>query len=132
METSTGLSNCVFFYNCKLFAFRVCDEHRHLDASQFAIGTDPEIGLKYVEFMGRASKNVQGGLKHKKVETKNIKHFEQKENPRCVVKIYEQYLDLILRNGPFYTRPLEVTVTHPLTGKTPKFSAQVIGKKDWQ
>jgi hypothetical protein len=36
------------------------------------------------------------------------------------------------RNGPFYTRPLEETVTHPLTGKTPKFSAQVIGKKDWQ
>lgn len=100
METSTELSNCVFFYNCRLFGFRACDEHRNLDASQFAIG--PETDLKYVEFMGRASKNVQGGLKHPNVETKSIKHFEQMENPRCVVKIYEKYLDLIPRNGPFY------------------------------
>ena len=34
MDSSTGLSNCVFFYNCKLFAFRTNDEHRNFEASR--------------------------------------------------------------------------------------------------
>ena len=38
--TSTGLSNIVFFYNCKLFRFRALDEHKDLDASQFRITVD--------------------------------------------------------------------------------------------
>lgn len=101
METSTGLSNCVFFYNCKLFAFRVCDEHRNLDASQFAIGTDPEIGLKCVEFMGRASKNVQGGLKHKKVETLNILNRRKMQD---VLLKYMKYILILYQETVHFTQ----------------------------
>lgn len=132
METSTGLYSCVFFYNCKLVAFRACEEHRNLDASQFTISTDPETGVQYVEFMGRASKNIQGGLKHKKVETTNNKHFEQKENPRCVVKIYENYLDLIPRNGPFWGRPLEETLLILSPENRRSLVQKLLVKTDWQ
>lgn len=121
MDTAQGLSNCVFFYNCKLFAFRAKDEHRNLDSSQFSINHDHETGLSFLEFHGRSCKNVQGGLKHKKVETKNIKHYEQQDNKHCVVKIYEKYLSLIPNAGPFYRRPME--------GNVLKFSSQVIGEK---
>ncbi|XP_062580082.1 uncharacterized protein LOC134242074 [Saccostrea cucullata] len=119
-NTAQGLSVC-FFYNCKLFAFRANDEHRNLDVSQFSINYDHESGLKYLEFKGRSCKNVQGGLKHKKVETKNIHHFEQPENKRCVVKVYEKYLSLIPYSGAFYRRPME--------GNVLKFSSQVIGEE---
>ncbi|XP_062601332.1 zinc finger MYM-type protein 2-like [Saccostrea cucullata] len=119
-NTAQGLSVC-FFYNCKLFAFRANDEHRNLDVSQFSINYDHEPGLKYLEFKGRSCKNVQGGLKHKKVETKNIHHFEQPENKRCVVKVYEKYLSLIPYSGAFYKRPVE--------GNVLKFSSQVIGEE---
>lgn len=110
-----------FFYNCKLFAFRAKDEHRNLDSSQFSINHDHKTGLSFLEFHDRSCKNVQGGLKHKKMETKNIKHYEQQDNKHCVVKIYEKYLNLIPNAGPFYRRPME--------GNVPKFSSQVIGKK---
>ena len=122
MDSSTGLSNCVFFYNCKLFAFRANDEHRNLEASQFDIVFDHESRSRCLEFTGRSSKNVQGGLKHRTVSTKQIRHYEQKENPRCVVKIYEKYLGLIPAIGPFYRRPIEST-------GSPKFSSQPIGEK---
>jgi hypothetical protein len=82
METSTGLSNCVFFYNCKLFAFRACDEHRNLDASQFEIGTDPANGLKYVEF------------KHKKVETKTLNILNRRKIQDALLKYMKNILIL--------------------------------------
>lgn len=66
MNTAQGLSNCVFFYNCKLFAFRAKDEHRNLDSSQFSINHDHKTGLSFLEFHDRSCKKVQGGLKHKK------------------------------------------------------------------
>lgn len=77
--------------------------------------------MSFLEFHGRSCKNVQGGLKHKKVETKNIKHYERHDNKHCVVKIYEKYLSLIPNAGPFYRRHME--------GNVLKFSSQVIGEK---
>lgn len=71
MDTSKGLSNCVLFYNCKLFAFRAKDELRNLDSSQFSINHDQETGLSFLEFHGRSCKKgtkrplAQNGLKPK-------------------------------------------------------------------
>ena len=64
---------------------------------------------KYVSFSGRISKNVQDGLDHRRVEPKFIKQYENASNQRCVVKLYETYLALIPRIGPFYTRPIQST-----------------------
>jgi len=40
MDTSTGLSNAVFFYNCKVFGLRGGKEHIGLLAEQFHFGHD--------------------------------------------------------------------------------------------
>ncbi|XP_053406126.1 uncharacterized protein LOC128559095 [Mercenaria mercenaria] len=94
----------VFFYNCKVFGFRGGDEHRNLDVNQYSITM--ESGCKVLTFMGRNSKNVQGGLNQRKVKPKKIKQFESPENPRCVVKLFEKYLQSIPPTGPFYRKRL--------------------------
>ena len=117
-DNSLSISFAVFFYNCKLFGLRGMDEHRDLASEQFNVSND-EIG-KYVSFSGRVSKNVQGGLDHRRVEPKLIKQYEEASNPRCVVKLYETYLALIPRIGPFYRRPIQST-----SGL--KYSSQTVG-----
>ncbi|CAG2239147.1 unnamed protein product [Mytilus edulis] len=104
-NTSNGLTNIVFFYNCKLFGFRALDEHKQLDASQFRISVDT-IGNKLLHYTGRLCKNVQGGLNNRNVDVKRITQKSDPTNPRCLVTIYEKYLSLIPREGRFYRKPL--------------------------
>lgn len=73
LETSSGILNAVFFYNCKLFGLRGRDEHYNLETSQFSIGED-DCG-KFIHFVGRDNKTFKGGLAHRDVEVKNIKHI---------------------------------------------------------
>ena len=117
-DNSLSLSFAVFFYNCKLFGLRGMDVHRDLASEQLNVSNDG-IG-KYVSFSGRVSKNVQGGLDHRRVEPKFIKQYEEASNPRCVVRLYETYLALIPRIGPFYRRPIQST-----SGL--KYSSQTVG-----
>ncbi|XP_067671801.1 uncharacterized protein [Haliotis asinina] len=60
-ETSSGLLHAVYFYNCKVFGVRAADEHANLEVSQFEFGRY-SVG-EYVRFIGRVTKNNQGGLK---------------------------------------------------------------------
>ena len=83
-DTAEGLSHAVFFYNCKLFGFRAMDEHRELDPSQYKIYTD-QHNKRCLKFFGRASKNHQGGMNNRKVEPKQITHWEDPSNPRDIV-----------------------------------------------
>lgn len=106
MHTADGLSKAVFFYNGKAFGFRGYQEHLDCQAEQFEIGYDFQNGRKYVKFIQRVRKNAQGGLKHKRINTEPIVHYDQVENPVSICKIYEKYLDLIPRKGPFYRKPL--------------------------
>ena len=68
-ETALGLPNIRFWYSCKFFGLRACDEHRNLEVSQYEIGVD-EIGT-YLRFKGWFSKNYQGGLKPRRVTPKD-------------------------------------------------------------
>lgn len=115
-----SLSYAVFFYNCKIFGFRGGDEHRNLDASQYTVKYEGES--KVLVFEGRTSKNVQGGLLQRKVEPKLIKQHAMVGNPRCVVNLFETYLDNIPQAGPFYRKPLPSKPTRAIV-----FSSQCLG-----
>jgi hypothetical protein len=109
LETSTGLSNAVFLYNGKCFGFRGFQEHMDCHADQFELGYDQVNKTRYVRFIPRIRKNLQGGLKHRKINVEPITHYEQVENERSVYRIFEKYLNLIPHKGPFYRKPLAGT-----------------------
>ncbi len=91
MKTSEGLTSAVFWYSSKMFGLRASDEHRRLEVSQFSIGTDDNG--RYLHFLGRRSKNYQGGLHQHKIEPKDLKIYSQPElGSRCAVNLYEFYL----------------------------------------
>ncbi|XP_071153407.1 zinc finger MYM-type protein 2-like [Mytilus edulis] len=121
-NTSNGLTNIVFFHNCKLFGFRALNEHKQLDASQFRISVDT-IGNKLLHYTGRLCKNVQGGLNNRNVDVKRITQKSDPTNPRYLVTIYEKYLSLIPREGRFYRKPLP----HKANDGSIRFSVQPIG-----
>jgi len=121
MMTASGLSNAVFVYNGKAFAFRGMDSHRQCLAEQFEIGYDHENKRKFIKYTPRLSKNVQGGLKHRRIEIVPIKHYEDESNPRCLVKLYDTYLSLIPGRGSLYRKPLDST-----SSSAPRFSVNTI------
>ncbi|CAC5397878.1 unnamed protein product [Mytilus coruscus] len=85
-KTATGLTNIVFFYNCKLFGFRALDELKELDASQYRIFFDTN-GNKLLHYTGRLCKNVQCGLNNRNIDVKRITQKSDPSTPRCIVKI---------------------------------------------
>jgi len=96
-----GLTYALFWYNCKLFGLRGGDEHRSLTREQFTIGRD-EMG-RFLRFSGRSSKNVQGGLKQRKVQFKDLKIYSRPElGERCVVDLFNHYFGFVPKEGPFY------------------------------
>ena len=121
IKTAEGLTNAVFWYNCKCFGLRGGDEHRQLVVEQYTIGGD-HAG-RFLRFVGRSSKNVQGGLKQRNVKSKDLKIYASPSlGERCVVDIFSTYMALIPRNGSFYRRPIKGS------SAPPRYSAQVIGK----
>jgi len=95
-----GLTYALFWYNCKLFGLRGGDEHRSLTREQFTIGRD-EAG-RFLRFSGRSSKNVQGGLKQRKVQFKDLKIYSRPElGERCVVDLFNHYFGFVPKEGPF-------------------------------
>lgn len=115
-HSADALLNTVFYYNTKLFGLRAIDEHRNLQCEQFNVGTDTR-GV-YVEFNGRSTKTLKGGIKQRNVEAKSIRHYSSMpESDRCVFKLYSKYLDLIGNSGDFYRRPLSGL----------RYSRQVVG-----
>ncbi len=130
-ETSEGLVNVVYFYNCKLFGLRSGDEHSSLTVEQFKFGISDGseyvqfTGSEYVQFTGSTSKTYHGGLKHRKLLPKVLKiHSVPELGERDIVCCYKYYLSLILEKGAFYRRPSKAS---PLV-KQPSFTNQVIGK----
>lgn len=107
-----------FFYNCKLFWLKSRGEHHDLDIFQFEIGED-DTG-KFIQFVGHAHKTFKGGLKHRNVEHKNIKHYvTTDDSDRNPVRLYTSYIDLVGdKNWKSYKRTISGTL---------KFSKQNIG-----
>lgn len=62
----------LFFYACKVFGLRGCDEHRELMCEQFILNSDDQG--KFIQFVGRQSKTYQGGLRQVQQSNENIKH----------------------------------------------------------
>ena len=64
---------------------------------------------------------MQGGLKQRKVETKDLKVYAQPElGERCIVDTFNLYFGFVPKTGPFYRKPIGSDPT--------KFSKQVLGK----
>lgn len=78
---------------------------------------EDEVG-PFVQFIGRSNKTFKGGLKHRKVEHKNIKHyFTDEDTDRSLQRLYSTYLGII-GEGKFYKRPIAAVL---------KFSKQNVG-----
>ena len=121
IETAQGLLNAVFWYNCKCFGLRGGDKHRSLQLDQYSLNHD-ECG-RYLRFVGRSTKNYQGGLQHRKLHNKDLRLYSNPElGTRCVVDLFSEYLARIgEKSGPFYRRPVK-------NSDPPKFTKQVLGR----
>ena len=106
-SSALGLSNGVYFYNCKIFGFRCKDEHVELQSEQYSFGTE-EDGRQFIQYNGRLSKTMTGKMECKSTP-REIRHYAQPSNPRCVVSLFRTYLALIPPKGRFYKRPLPPT-----------------------
>jgi len=96
------------------------DSHRQCLAAQFKIGCDHKNKRKFIKYTPRLSKNVQGALKHRRIEIVPIKRYEDKFNPRCLV-LYDTCLSLIPGRGSLYRKPLDST-----SSSAPRFSVNTI------
>jgi hypothetical protein len=97
-------------------------EHKQLDALQFSISVDTN-GNKELHYTGRLCKNVQGGLNNRNVDVKRITQKSDPSNPRCIVKVFDKYLQHIPREGRFYRKPL----VNKGSDTSIRFSVQSIG-----
>ena len=80
-------------------------EHRNLQAEQINLSCDAN-GQQIIEFHGRASKALQGGLKQRKLSPKSIKHYVDDTSERNLYYIYSTYMKAIGNTGNFYRRQL--------------------------
>lgn len=104
LHTSYTMINTVFYYNCKLFGLRGMDEHHDLQCEQFHLGQDKD-GC-YVEYVGRFSKSLNGGIKQRKLTSKDIRHYvTNRGSERDLYTVYEQYLGAVGNTGYFYKQP---------------------------
>ena len=91
------------------FALRSGEEHRQLRFSSVTLvekaGSTPH--LLYIESV---SKNNPGGLKHRKLDAKQVVHHGNREDPsRCFVEMYRQYCShrpAKVKEDAFYLCPI--------------------------
>lgn len=95
------------------FALRAGKEHKALrvgECSQFKIKTD-KSGDCYLEYAEDTSKNYTGGLKHRRLEHKVARAYENEAYPdRCLVHLFCKYMSLRPTSEKcstdFYLQPL--------------------------
>ena len=105
------LLHTVLYLNGKNFALRSGREHRSLrfENPQIQVKTDRD-GKEFLQYTQDFSKTVQGGLKHRKIEARSVKHYANVTNPRrCHVRIFKRYLSLVPPDGhdAFYLQVLQ-------------------------
>lgn len=74
-NAETIQNTVVFFYCCKLLLLRGQDKHHSLECNQFLLGEDNRG--KFIEFTVRSTKTFNGGLAHKELHNKEIRHYCQ-------------------------------------------------------
>ena len=91
------------------FALRSGEEHRQLRFSSVKLVEKPG-STSYLIYTESTSKNNPGGLKHRKVTTKQVTHHANTEHPdRCFVEMYKQYClhrPTDVKDDAFYLAPL--------------------------
>ena len=81
-----------------MFGLRATDEHMSPQKEQFTIGSD-HLG-KYLRFSGRSCKKWQGGLKHRRVDAKDLRIYAKPElGERCKAQVL---LKTVLEPHTFY------------------------------
>ena len=86
-----SLVDTMVFMSGLYFALRSGEEHRSLSFSSVEL-VEKEGSIPYLIYTETVSKNNPGGLKHRKVEPKQVKHFANSECPEhCFVEMYKKY-----------------------------------------
>ena len=68
-------------YLCGLyFALHSGQEHHNLQLRQIQL-VEPPGGVPYIEYTENVSNNRPGGLKHRKIEAKKVKHHANYQRP---------------------------------------------------
>ena len=102
----------VFFCNGVCFALRSGEEHRRLRFKECQIQVVEKPGERaYLAYTEDFSKNHQGGLKGRKLKTKEVIHHKNTAVPsRCPVQLHKLYRSLCPQDCPgsaFYLKPLK-------------------------
>lgn len=111
-HTSRALIDTLVFYNGLHFALRSGKEHRDLNIDQIKVKEPNENTEFYVlEYHENVSKTNFGGLKHRRVEPKIVRHVDTMSirNPeRSHALLLKKYLELRPSNSPpaFYLTPI--------------------------
>ena len=79
---------------------------RELKGSQIKL-FEPPLGLAYLEYHENTSKNNPGGLRHRKIETKVVTHYQNTNPQRYFIRLYKLYLSKCPDNVDiFFLKPL--------------------------
>ena len=108
-ETPKQLIKTLFLMVGKFFGLRGGHEHRNLEWGKDITLQQTEIGEALI-YINRSLKNNAGGLKERHVAPKQVKAFENLENPtRCLIKIYKLYAEKRkqIESTAFYLKPRE-------------------------
>ena len=89
-----ALLNTIFYMRGLFFALRSGNEHSALWLSPAQITINESADhVPYLHYTEKLSKNHQGGLKHRNVKPKDVKHFANVANPsRCFVRLFKLYM----------------------------------------
>ena len=122
------LQHTVFFYCGLQFCLRGIQEQYDMTPHQLIrVPTDKmvyneQVHYKYVEYI---SKNNQHKFKDINSKNKEVKVYALVGNPRCLVKLLDQYLERLPSDAPFlYMRPLGKI---PDDSKKPWYTRQRVG-----
>ena len=128
-DTSPRLLQHTVFVYCGLqFCLRGIQEQYDMTPNQLIrVPTDKmvyneQVYYKYVEYI---SKNNQHKFKDINSKNKEVKVYALVDNPRCLVKLLDQYLERLPADAPYlYMRPLEQI---PRDSKKPWYTRQRVG-----
>lgn len=106
------LVRTIHFLNGKNFSLRGGQEHRRLRFKPSQITLHEADGVvPYLKYTEDISKTCQGGIKHRKLAPKIVKHFANNDCPeRCHVRLYKRYMHKSPTDGRddcFYLTPLQ-------------------------
>ena len=78
-HSAESLQHTVYYYSCKIFGLRSCDEHQSLECTQFTVGKD-DGDKKYIRFVGRSNKTYKGGLAQIQLKVSKVAKIRKRYN----------------------------------------------------